>query len=184
MEILFATGNPGKVEEMSQFLPVKQVSPDIREIDAVDVEDVARQKLEDSIRALQTDKPVLVEDTGFYVDALDGFPGAKASFFVETAGIEGLLKLLEDDRRAVFRTALAVRFNGEKKVFTGEVRGRVSEKPRGEPPENLPYNQVFIPEGEEKTFAEDPRLIERCSHRTRAAEKLVDWLDVQSAEIL
>lgn len=160
-------------------LELEQVDVDVEEIQAVDAEKVARQKVIDSYQDLGAEETVIVDDTGFFVNALGSFPGSLAYFFSETVGVEGLLPLLqeEDDRSAYFETAIAA-YNGEElKVFTGRVDGRIPKEARGEPHSQLPYDSYFIPEGTEKTFAEDPSLKRKNSHRLKAAEKMVEWLD-------
>lgn len=182
MEMLFATGNKGKVEEMQPLMPegarLKRVDVDIDEIDALDVEDVARRKAIDSFNDLDSGKPIIVEDTGFYVEGLGGFPGAKAAYFDRTVGAHGLIPLLEnrDDRSAYFKTAIAHYDGSELKVFTGRSEGRVPDEPRGESHPHLPYNTFFVPSGENESFAENPDLIHRYSHREEATRKFVDWL--------
>lgn len=183
MEIIFATGNSGKVEEMQPILEdteysLKQQPAEIEEIDALNVEDVARRKAKDAAVAIGEDF-VLVEDTGFYVEGLNGFPGAKASFFDYTCGAENLLKLLEekDNRKAYFKTAVALYHEGEVEVFTGKMTGRVPEEPRGEAVEELPYNSIIAPDhGEGKTLAQNSELKDENFMRVEATEKFIEWL--------
>ncbi|MFB6214062.1 MAG: non-canonical purine NTP pyrophosphatase [Candidatus Nanohaloarchaea archaeon] len=183
--ILFATGNRGKVEEMRPMfedrgLELEQVEVEIDEIDALDVEDVARRKAEDSFREVEGDEPVLVEDTGFFVEALGGFPGAKAAFFDRTVGAEGLLDLLEGegDREAYFKTAIAFHDREDTRVFSASISGQVPEKARGESHPHLPYDSLFIPwDGDGSTFAENPDLKDNVSHREKATQEFLDWLE-------
>lgn len=183
MELAFATGNSGKVEEMKPIFKdtdysLVQREVDIEEIDALDVEDVARRKVEDSYRELDEDI-VVVEDTGFYVEGLNGFPGAKAAFFEYTCGAESLLKLLEgkENRKAYFKTAVAVKTPEEVEIFTGKMTGKVPEEPRGEAVEELPYNSIIAPDhGDGETVAENPGLKDESFHRVKATEKFLDWV--------
>ncbi|MFB6147946.1 MAG: non-canonical purine NTP pyrophosphatase [Candidatus Nanohaloarchaea archaeon] len=183
-KVLFATGNRGKVEEMQPLFGEKgyeleQVQVDIEEIDALDVETVAKRKAEDSFEEIDGDEPVIVEDTGFFVEPLGGFPGAKAAFFDRTVGAEGLLKLLEgeSDRTAYFRTAIAFHDGSSTRVFSASVDGQVPGEPRGEPHPHLPYDSLFVPwDGDGSTFAERPELKEEISHREKATRKFLDWL--------
>ncbi|WEL23273.1 non-canonical purine NTP pyrophosphatase [Candidatus Nanohalovita haloferacivicina] len=183
MEIIFATGNSGKVEEMQPIFEdtdysLKQQPADIEEIDALDVKDVAKRKARDAAEALEEDF-VLVEDTGFYVEGLNGFPGAKASFFDYTCGAENLLKLLDgkENRKAYFKTAVALYHEGEVEIFTGKMTGEIPEKPRGEAVEELPYNSIIVPDhGDGSTLAENPELKDENFMRVEATEKFIDWL--------
>lgn len=189
-KIFFATGNQGKIEEMKPLfedrdLELVQVEADVPEIDAMDVEEVAEQKVRDSFdRAVENaeideDDLLIVEDTGFYVEGLNGFPGAEAAFFAGTAGAEKLLNLLEygEDRSAYFKTAIAYMKDGEVEIFTGEMHGKVPEEKRGESHPHLPYNSYFIPEGKEKSLAENSMVTSEEFHRTKAVEKFLDWFD-------
>ena len=183
--VFFATGNEGKLTEMrprfnERNLEIVQVEVDVPEIDAMDVEDVAEQKVIDSLEASNLDDEMLiVEDTGFFIEALNGFPGAESAFFDRTVGAKKLLKLMEDEenRKAYFKTAIGVIEKGEVEVFTGKMEGTVTRETTGESHPHLPYNSYFIPEGEEKSLAQDQNLKDGEFHRNKAVEKFLDWLE-------
>ena len=126
------------------------------------------------------DLPILVEDTGLFIEALNGFPGPYASYVLRTIGLKGILKLLEGvkDRRAYFKTALAFcdGRGAEPVVFTGEVRGIISHEPRGSG--GFGYDPIFVPEGGDgRTFAEMTRAEKNAlSHRARAFHAFARWL--------
>jgi len=192
-EILFATGNQGKLEEMEppfekKGFELKQVDVDVPEIDAMDVEDVAEQKVRDSFQAavdkdlIKNNEMMIVEDTGFFIESLGGFPGAEAAFFAGTAGVENLLPMMEGetDRSAYFKTAIAVYLPEEDRVetFTGKMKGRVPEDKKGESHPHLPYNSYFIPgHSEGKSLAENEDLKNQEMHRRKAVTSFLDWLD-------
>jgi len=190
-KIYFATGNEGKIEEMKTLfeergVEIEKVDVDVPEIDTMDVEDVARRKALDSYnKAFEKDlvgkgDMIIVEDTGFYVESLGGFPGAEAAFFSRTAGVEKLLPLLEaeEDRSAYFKTAIGVVKNGEVNTFTGKLLGKVPEESTGESHEYLPYNSFFIPDAREgeKSLAQDSMYESDEFHRTKASIKFLNWL--------
>lgn len=184
MRINFATGNQGKLKEMRPLFEdrghsLEQVEADVSELDAVDVEDVARQKVIDSFEAVGTEGMLIVEDTGFYVEGIGGFPGSEAAYFDETAGADRLLDLMRDldDRSAYFKTVIAVYVDGEIEVFTGKMHGKIPEKKRGNSHDHLPYNSFFIPKKAEKSLAENPELKDKDFHRNIAVKKFLDWLD-------
>lgn len=188
METVYvATGNNGKYREMKpvfedQNLDLVQIDADAPEIDAWDVEKVAERKLRDSRRValekglVSEEDTVIVEDTGLYIEALDGFPGAESAFFARTAGVEKLISLLRDesDRSAYFRTAIGAFMEGDIKVFTGELHGRIPGSGRGDPHDSLPYNRFFVPEFSDETLAENPGLKEKEFHRRKAVKKFID----------
>ena len=125
------------------------------------------------------DLPVLVEDTGLFIEALRGFPGPYASYVLKTIGLEGVLKLLEgvEDRRAFFKTGLAFcdGKGSEPIVFTGEAHGTIAKAPRGS--SGFGYDPVFIPEGGDgRTFAEMSVAEKNAlSHRARAFGAFCKW---------
>lgn len=194
-DIFFATGNKGKLEEMQQPFAragykLVQVEADVPEIDAMDVEEVAERKVMDSYQEAVLNQEIgsvdyfIVEDTGFYVEALDGFPGAEAAFFAGTAGAEKLLDLMEDEenREAYFRTAIAVYMPGkdEIKIFTGKMTGQIPEKKQGESHPHLPYNSYFVPDhGDGESLAENEELKNEEMHRRKAVNKVINWLETQ-----
>lgn len=196
LDIFFATGNKGKIQEMNHPFNQKgfelvQVDVDVPEIDARDVEDVAERKVLDSYREAERNGMVdgledyfIVEDTGFYVEALDGFPGAEAAFFAGTAGVEKLLPMMESaqNRDAYFRTAIAVYLpkTDQVRIFTGKMTGKIPDRKRGESHPHLPYNSFFIPDhGDGESLAENPELKNEEMHRRKAVEKVLEWLEEQ-----
>lgn len=194
-QIFFATGNQGKIEEMKPPFEeagyeLVQVEADVPEIDAMDVEEVAERKALDSYeKALENDEVeeedieyFIVEDTGFYIEALGGFPGAEAAYFAGTAGAEKLMDMMEDeqDRTAYFKTAIAVYMprKDEMKVFSGEMYGEVPEEKRGESHPHLPYNSYFVPDhGDGDSLAENQELKNEEMHRRKAVNAFIEWLE-------
>jgi len=120
-------------------------------------------------------RPLFVEDSGLFVPALNGFPGAYSAWVLRKLGNEGILRLLEGKNRdAEFRCAVAFTEGKEVRLFTGIVEGRVSESIRGNG--GFGYDPIFIPERGEKTFAEEPSLKDSLSHRSRALQKFGEFL--------
>jgi len=125
------------------------------------------------------DLPVLVEDTGLFIEALGGFPGPYASYVLKTVGLKGVLKLLEgvENRKAFFKTGLAFcdGKGSEPIVFTGKVHGKIAEAPRGS--SGFGYDPIFIPDGGDgRTFAEMSRAEKNAlSHRARAFKAFCEW---------
>lgn len=113
MNIAFATSNHGKVETMRHHFrqfgiseELEMISLEIDEIQADTSEQVAMRKALDAYR--QINRPVLVDDSSFHIDALNGFPGVYAKFANETIGAEGIVKLLDgiENRHAWFQSTL------------------------------------------------------------------------------
>jgi len=144
------------------------------EIQADDPELIA----EYSLKVLDVDVPILIEDAGLYIDKYYGFPGPYSSYALRTIDNEGILKLLEgeDERGAKYLSAVAFRDGDTSVTFTGEVVGRIATKTRGT--NGFGYDPIFIPdEGDGRTFGEMTAVEKaRISHRARAFRKLGDWL--------
>ena len=123
------------------------------------------------------------DDTGLEVEALDGAPGVHTARYAypdrhdPEANTQKLLASLKNatNRKAQFRTAIALILNGEEHVFEGVVRGEIATEKRGT--EGFGYDPVFIPENTGRTFAElGTDVKNQISHRARAVAKLVEYL--------
>ncbi|MBO5135147.1 MAG: non-canonical purine NTP diphosphatase [Bacteroidaceae bacterium] len=123
------------------------------------------------------------DDTGLEVAALGGAPGVHTARYAypdrhdPVANTKKLLRELENknDRRAQFRTVIALIENGEEQLFEGVVEGYIPTEERGT--EGFGYDPVFIPEDTGKTFAElGVDVKNEISHRARAVKKLCNHL--------
>ncbi len=122
-------------------------------------------------------KPVVVDDSGLFIDELKGFPGVYSNYVYRTIGIEGILKLLKGvkNRKACFKTAIAAIVPPLDIIIEESVCGEIAEEPRGTG--GFGYDPIFIPEGCKRTFAE-MRVEEKnmYSHRAKAFRSLAKWL--------
>lgn len=189
MTILLGTKNKGKIREIKEILDlpgVKLLTYEERPFSEVAEEGDSFEEnalLKARQICAETGLPVLAEDSGLEVPALDGQPGVRSSRFAreEATDEENIAKLLEllqgvDDRRARFRTVAVLRFpEGRELVTEGELWGEIALEPRGK--HGFGYDPVFIPEGLSKTLAElGPEVKNRISHRRQALEKLLKLL--------
>jgi XTP/dITP diphosphohydrolase len=175
--LTFVTQSQNKVAEASRILgvTVRQHSLDLPELQSVEVDDVIAYKVEAAYRALGG-VPVFVEDTGLYIAAWNGLPGALIKWFIERVGTEGICQMMHQyhQREAVAKTVVAL-YDGQLKVFAGEVRGRIATAPAGTA--GFGWDRIFIPQGSSKTFAEmtsDEK--DAFSMRRMALEKMADSL--------
>lgn len=176
--LLFVTSNAGKIREVEAILgaPVEQLNLDVPEIQALDVEAVVRQKALTAFA--QAGRPVVVEDTGLYLDALHGLPGALVRWFLATIGPDGICNLIPPgaDRGARARTAVALCDGETVEIMTGEIPGVVVPSPRGA--SGFGWDPIFQPAGTTRTFAEmDQAEKNRYSMRRQALERLRERLN-------
>ena len=175
--LLFVSGNAGKVREVEAIVgtPVERLELDLPEIQALDVEEVARQKALTAFARAR--RPVVVDDTGLYIEALGGLPGALARWFLATIGTGGICGLIprDADRTARGRTAVAYCDGDGVEVFAGETRGVIVPAPVGVG--GFGWDPIFRPDGASGTFAE-MGMTEKMAHsmRRRAVERLRDRL--------
>jgi XTP/dITP diphosphohydrolase len=178
--IYFATSNKNKFNEASRILEkygyeLVLFSFEKKELQSTDLGEIALQSA--LIAYTYVNAPVVVEDSGLFIKALNGFPGPFSSYFYKTIGVRGVLKLMEGvtDRSAYFEAAVAIVMPPFERVFKGSVYGRIADSPRGTG--GFGFDPIFIPENEDKTFAEmSVEEKNKYSHRARAFEKLGIWL--------
>lgn len=178
MEIIFVTTNKGKLEEAKDigahygigFIPNNYDAYEPRSPDPVEI---AVESAKDAYARIQ--KPLIVEDSGFFIDEFKGFPGTYSAYVFKTIGVEGVLKLMEgvEDRRATMVSAVAYTDGEQVKTFKGDVRGTVPDSQKGT--SGFGYDPIFIPEGRGKTFGEDLDYKAEVSHRARSLRKFCEW---------
>ena len=186
MIVYLVTGNRHKVEEIKALLKefgvtVKQLKEE--KIEPKDWTIVKTAEYNAQEIANRLGKNIIVDDTGFFLDAYNNFPGHSPAWIFKTIGYEGIFKLLEGKvRTGYFMTAAAFCKPGEKaKVFTGKMKGRVADKIRGLDKDSMPYNKIFVPDDIPKPYIE-LSLKERnsISQRSKAVKKLGKWLRSKS----
>jgi len=180
--LVVATGNPGKVQEMQEYLAdlnlQLQLKPKDLEIEETGETFLANACLKASEVAKATEKWAIADDSGLAVDALDGRPGIYSARYAPTVAeqIERVLKELGDNpnRQAQFVCALAIaRPDGTIALKTeGICRGEILYSPRGNG--GFGYDPIFYVPSEEKTFAEMSGEMKRSlSHRGEAFKILL-----------
>lgn len=176
MKITFVTSNEHKAREAAGILAgladVEHVALECPEVRDESVAVVARGKAAHAYARLG--RPVICDDTGFFVSALNGFPGSCAAYVQKTIGNEGILTLLSGakDRSAWFETGIAYADADGIRVFVGRIDGTVVN-PKGE--KGFGYDPIFSVG--DKTLAEmsdDEK--NQVSHRSRGLRALREWL--------
>ena len=188
MKLVFATHNPGKLKEVREMLAPKYEVIGLHDLnDHEDIIEDAPTLEGNAIIKAQTvwqrhGLPCFSDDTGLEIDALNGAPGVYSARYAGPAkdaqdNMDKVLHELEgvNDREAQFRTAVALQWNGEYKIFNGIVRGSIATERRGA--KGFGYDPIFIPEGFPTSFAQmDAAAKNAISHRGRAIKALVDFL--------
>lgn len=187
MEIIFATHNLHKTEEVRAILGPDYLVRNLPELGCPDIPETA-----DTLQgnALQKAQYVVnhyhlncfADDTGLEVEALDGRPGVfSARYAGEGCSYQdNVLKLLGEmhgktNRKACFKTVIALILDGKQYLFEGRVDGRILTEQRGT--DGFGYDPVFLPDGFDQTFAEmDAATKNSISHRGRAIQKLKTFL--------
>nr|WP_113074965.1 RdgB/HAM1 family non-canonical purine NTP pyrophosphatase [Petrotoga sp. 9PW.55.5.1] len=201
-EIYLASSNKNKVREINEILENIEINGSINlkyifdeiEVGDFDVDECGETFVENSIiKALAygklINKPVISDDSGLSIVALDGFPGINSARFMKgesyTKKMESILSLLKnkEDRSAFFACA-ATYYDPEKNILLScqaEVYGKIAYEVRGN--NGFGYDPFFIPSGYNKTFGELPKESKNLiSHRAKAIKKLLILL--KSAKIL
>jgi XTP/dITP diphosphohydrolase len=186
VKLVLATANPDKAVEIADILGTRFVLlprpadvPDVDETGST-LEDNARLKAVALVEA--TGEAAVADDTGLFVDALDGAPGVYSSRYAGEGATyaDNVAKLLRalsgvpaGQRSAVFRTVALARFpDGTEVVAVGEMHGMIAESARGS--NGFGYDPVFVPaDGDGRTYAEmtTPEK-DAVSHRGRAFRAL------------
>ncbi|MEO5327426.1 MAG: RdgB/HAM1 family non-canonical purine NTP pyrophosphatase [Magnetococcus sp. THC-1_WYH] len=192
LEIVLATRNPKKVEELRRMFVGNEVvflglnafpgSPEVAENGSTFEENA---DLKSRAIAGYTQCHALADDSGLVVDALGGAPGVHSARFAgpgatDAQNLHLLLATLKRkggvDHRARFECALSLCDpQGQIERFSGVVHGTIIAEPRGA--NGFGYDPVFVPDGERLTFAQmSAGQKDRISHRGRALEALAKGL--------
>ena len=196
MKVLFLTSNKNKVieanqtlcelgYEVEQFL-IEGVAPKIIEPQSSKIEIVSEYKIQQALELISgTDfenHALLVEDSGLFIKSLNDFPGVFSSYFFETIGNQGILKLLENEeiRDAEYRACSILYTNGKYFHALGKCFGRISNEVKGS--NGFGYDPIFIPNsGDGRTFGEmEDYEKELKSHRGESLRILYDKLSLPS----
>ena len=188
MKLYFATNNIHKLKEVQEVVGDSFQIESMRSLGIN--EDIPEDQLTLEGNALQkarflydrTGESCFADDTGLEVDALNGAPGVYSARYAGEAknSLDNMALLLKNmsgiqNRKARFRTVIALILDGKEYLFEGIVNGTITEEPRGTA--GFGYDPLFVPDGYSTTFAEmDSEAKNAISHRGRAVEKLAAFL--------
>ena len=189
MKIVFATNNPNKLKEIRSLIPKEIEIISLKEIGCN--EDIPETG--DTLEANAFQKAHYIkdnfnydcfaDDTGLEIDELNGNPGVYSARYAgpERNANANMNKVLNElkrkkNRKAQFRTAIALILKGEEHLFEGKVEGYISKDKQGN--EGFGYDPIFIPENDIRSFAQMSMQEKGAiSHRGRAVRKLVAYLN-------
>jgi len=180
--VFFATNNINKFNEAREVLSRYEIAVGMlrvktMEIQSESLEEIAKTSAIHAYR--QCGLPIIVEDAGLFIEALNGFPGPYASYVYKTIGNEGLLKLMKEtnNRKARFQSVVAYFYEDLESpiCFRGEVLGEITQTVR-KGSSGFGFDPVFKPMQSDKTFAEMSIAEKnRYSHRAKAFRKFARW---------
>lgn len=193
--LVFASNNAHKLEEIRAILGEKYEVKSLKDIGCeADIPETGTTFRENALQKARYVKEhfgfdCFADDSGLQVEALGGEPGVYSARYAVKNGrqvttdnkddvnMNVLLEKLanEENRRACFRTSVALIYEGETHFFDGIVQGRIIREKRGTG--GFGYDPLFIPDGYDKTFAELGTEVKNgISHRARAVAQLAEFL--------
>lgn len=187
--IVFATNNSHKLQEIRSIVGGRYNILSLSDIDCHDEIPETADTLEGNaiLKARWVSEKYgydcFADDTGLEVYILGNRPGVYSARYAgepcdSEKNIDKLLSELDglNDRRARFRTVIALISNNELKEFEGKIEGVVIKERRGNG--GFGYDKVFVPEGYDRTFAEMESFEKNSiSHRAKATQLLIDYLN-------
>lgn len=192
-KLILSSGNPHKVDELKKILANLEIQVLTKdevgqgELDVIEDGDTLEANALKKARALaeKVEGIVLADDTGLFVDALNGEPGVysaryageECSYEANNAKLLGALAGVTPEKRtARFKTVIAlIDEKGAEYIIEGVCEGRILDEKKGSA--GFGYDPLFLPEGYEQTFAELGEDIKnKISHRARAIYLMRDKL--------
>lgn len=188
MKLVFASNNPNKIKEIQQMLPESITILSLEDIGCTeDIPETAETIEGNAILKANyvTEKygyDCFADDTGLEVDALNGEPGVYSARYAgeqkdANDNMDKLLSNLQNktNRKAQFKTVIALNINEKQHLFTGIVKGNIIKEKIGT--KGFGYDPIFVAENDTITFAElstaEKAII---SHRGIAVKQLIEYL--------
>ena len=187
MKLVFATNNQNKLKEVQKLIPSEIQLLSLNDIGCM--EDIP--ETQDTIEGNAVQKANYIkdnygydcfaDDTGLEVDSLNGAPGVYSARYAgpQRDANDNMDKLLAElqnhsNRKAQFKTVIALSLNGELHTFTGICKGEITSEKAGVA--GFGYDPIFKAEGYDLTFAEIS-MDEKNSigHRGKAVKKLIEY---------
>ncbi len=188
MKLVFASNNINKIKEIQLLL--------LKNIEILSLSDIGcTEDIPETAATIEgnailkanyvTEKygyNCFADDSGLEVDFLNGKPGVHSARYAgeqknDQENMDKLLFVLkkENNRKANFKTVIALNLNEKQHLFTGIINGNITSQKIGN--QGFGYDPIFIPDGFTKTFAQfEPIEKAKISHRGIAVQQLIDFL--------
>ena len=191
MELIFATHNQNKVEEITAILPPVIEIKSLRDInfknEISETSDTLQGNALIKARTIfnKFKRNCFADDTGLEVEVLNGDPGVLSARYAgnQNIAIDNIKKLLRklknhDNRKAQFRTVIALIYDRNEYFFEGIIKGKIIREAKGN--NGFGYDPIFQPENYFLSFAQlDKEEKNKISHRAIAFRKLINFLKVK-----
>lgn len=188
MQIVFASSNKNKILEIQSILPETIHILSLEDIGCLEEIPETADTIEGNaiLKAnYVTSKygyDCFADDTGLEVAVLNGAPGVFSARYAgkQCNSEDNMNKLLHDlsdksNRKAQFKTVIALNINGKQELFTGIAEGEITVEKTGT--KGFGYDPIFQPIGYKETFAElSLEVKNEISHRGKATQKLINFL--------
>lgn len=191
MKLIIASHNPNKKKEIQKVLPDTYQLKDLNDIGILEEIEENGKTLEENalIKArylhVRLNENCIAEDSGLEIESLNGEPGVRSARYAgnqrnDENNIQLVLEKMKGmkNRKARFRTVIALIFANHEYLFEGTVNGVIALAPKGE--HGFGYDPLFIPEPYDQSFAElGDEIKVKISHRSIAIKKLIHFLETQ-----
>ena len=189
MQLVFASNNPNKIQEIQLLLPTNIKILSLHDIGCFEeIAETANTIEGNAILKANyvTQKYGLncfADDSGLEVDYLNGKPGVHSARYAgnqrnDNDNVNKLLLAInnQQNRKANFKTVICLNLNGIQTLFTGLINGTITTQKSGN--QGFGYDPIFTPEGYQITFAEMNKLQKtQISHRGIATKQLINFLE-------
>jgi len=188
MQLVFASNNQNKIKEIQQLVPSTIQILSLEDIGCtVDIPETAdtiegNAKLKANYVTEHYGYPCFADDSGLEIDILNGEPGVYSARYAgshrnDQDNMDLVLTKLknENNRKANFKTVIALNINGRQHLFTGIIKGQIINEKKGT--NGFGYDPIFVAEGYIETFAElSMEEKSAVSHRAKAVKQLIEFL--------
>lgn len=180
MQLVFATHNKNKLKEVKKLLPASITLLSLDDIGCFEeIPETAQTLTENALLKAKYVKDTygydcFADDTGLEIEALNNAPGVYSARYAgpSSNALDNMNKVLEqlknqNNRKARFKTVIALLLNNEQHIFTGICKGEITKEKVGD--NGFGYDPIFKPEGYTKTFAQiSIETKNKISHRGKA----------------